>query len=271
MLKSVDREFVDYIKNSERVTINLLNDVRNAYFLKLKAESTKFNFLEWLPQTKYVEKLINNIHDERDCWQTKVGYWLFKKLKEEFPNFDFYLPDEEPEQIDYIIVQKMQATILEGESKIIDVVSIWNDIGVVKETNRLVNATGNLGLKDIDGSFMVEKDFHTINKLLNSLNENQRLKNASTVATKVKYANPNGARIYSNVSNTLPLYRHYSEIAQLDVLYLINGIDPIRVFFLADNYVKEEKNFDSIVNNERKRNQEQLRLERLNKKFQGKK
>lgn len=270
MLKSADKELVEYIKNAE-LSITLINDIRNAYYLKIKEESLKYNFLNWLPQTNYIVSLLNKMHDERDYWQTIVGYWLFKKLKEEFPNFDFYLPEEEPELIDYVIVQKMQATILEGESKVVDVVSINDDIGVVKENKRLVNAIGSLGLKDIDGSYVVERDYHTINRLLNGLNENQRLKNESAVATKVKYANPDGTKIYSNVSTTLPLYRHYSEIARLDILYIINGKDPIRIFALADDYVIEEKNFDSIVNNERKRKKEELRLERLNKKFQGKK
>ncbi|MBQ4583677.1 MAG: hypothetical protein IJA94_02185 [Bacilli bacterium] len=263
MLKNADKELIEYIKNSENVSVTMINDIRNAYFLKLQENHIKSLILDWLPQTKYIEKLIANIFDERDYWQTVVGYWLFKKLKEEFPNFDFYLPDEEPKLIDYVIVQKMQATILAGESKVLDVVSIWNDISVVKETKRLVNAPGSLRLKDIEGSFITEEDYHTINKLLNNLNENQRLKNESAVATKVKYANPKGTRIYSNDSNTLPLFRHYS----VDVLYLINGKDPIRMFALADDYVIEEKNFDSIVNNEKKRAKEAIKRERLNKSF----
>lgn len=268
MLKNVDIELIEYIKKSEHATIEMINDIRNAYSLKLKGENIKFNFLNCLPQTRCVEKVINNIYDERDYWQTVVGYWILKKLKEEFPDFNFYLPAEEPKIIDYEIVKKMQATILEGESKVIDVVSIGDDIGIVKENKRLVNATGSLGLKDIDGLYVVEKDYHTINKLLNNLNENQRLKNESAVATKVKYTNSNGTRIYSNVSNTLPLYRHYSEIAQLDVLYIINGKDPVRLFEFKDNYVRENKDFDSILNNEKKRTKEAIKRERVNKKFQ---
>lgn len=269
MLKNADIELIEYLKKTEYITIDMINDVREAYFLKLQENHIKSVILDWLPQTKYIEKLINNIYDERDYWQTVVGYWIFKKLKEEFPDLSIDLSDEEPKAIDYVIVEKMQATILEGESKIVDVISLNGDIGIVKETNRIINTTGNLGLKDIEYLYITEGAYRDINKLLNDINENQRLKRNVTKSFStiigVEYNNPTGAKIYSNC---MPTRYHSFKCEVMSSLWVINGKDPVRLFEFKDNYVRENKDFDSILNNEKKRAKEAIKRERVNKKFQ---
>ena len=253
MLCIDDQYFINYLKNSEHITIDLINEVREAYFLKCKQTSLKLKLLGMLPRTFYTIQKIDEIYESLEIYQTIIGYWLLRKIQEELPNFNCNLPEEEPESVSYSIIRKLERTVLVGKTKVLDVISVKDDIVVIKKSGRVVKSS-KLGLKNIEGLYLQEKDCRIVNMVLNERNESQRVK--CERGSLSEYTKPKGIKVYCERC----IADNY-DIPEIKDLWVVNPQAEIGLYnILEDGTFKENKDFDSIENNKKKRKQEQLRL-----------
>ncbi|MBQ4583678.1 MAG: hypothetical protein IJA94_02190 [Bacilli bacterium] len=262
MLSITEREFISYLKNTERITIKIINEVRAAIFLKYKYTTFKEKLLDLQPRTFDTIQKIDEIYEDLEFYETLLGYWTLRKIKEELPNFNYYLPEEEPETVNYNIIKKMERTFLVGKTKVIDIISIDNDITVVKKSGRVVNPSGQIGLKNIEGLNLTETLCQIINEILDERNERQRIK--CEPGTRTKHITSEEVRVYCN---WYILGAYYDSVPEIKKLWIVNPKKTVGLYNVTeDGTFKENKDFDSIVNNEQKRKNEQLALTRRNKK-----
>lgn len=261
MLSITEREFISYLKNSDRITIKIINEVRAAYFLKYKYAEFKEKLLDLQPRTFDIIHKIDEIYEDLEFYETLLGYWVLRKLKEELPSFNYYLPEEEPETVNYNIIKKMERTFLVGKTKVIDIISIDNDITVVKKSGRIVNPSGQIGLKNVEGLHLSESQCQIVNEILNERNERQRI--ICEPGTKAKYTDSKGAKVYCN---WYVLGAYYDNVPEIKNLWIVNPKIPVGLYNIAeDGTIIENKDFNSIINNEQKRKKEQLKLTRNKK------
>lgn len=259
MLEYHDLEFVEYLKNLDEVNIDVVNDIKMAYLLKINDIEKRYAILKHFPQTKKVKEEISSKVNELYYWLTLVGYWFFKKLQESLSGFEYDLPETIPSFVNMTIINKLKVTILNNNSKVIDIILEDNDIWVVNEAKEIINLPDYYA--EISKGYLNKTEPKIVNQILNDNNSNQRLKDSQDGLSEGKYANENGDRIYLKRRMCLKPGHSFFQIARV---LIVNDIEPVKMFEITpEGKVIEDKDYTSLVNNKR-RKQIQIRKKTIN-------